>query len=368
MDFSVHQELIEKYQLKDKIILEDYKVPQQKFFRFLKAFILFIRNINHVEKLFSFVVSHRKLEIKNIYIFHFFSRLRRNFDIIHVQYGTNGKPLDLLKKINFFPPKLIVSFHGHDLFFPINGVIENNGYYDNLFAEADLLVANTQYLKDLLIELGAPETKLEIIPVAVDTDFFKKKYSSNRVQEKIKLITVGRLEFFKGQHLGISCIKILKERGYNIQYTLIGTGSRIQLLKQQVEDYDLNNEVILKGKMSQREIRDALQGKDIFLMTSITDPDYGVETQGLVTAEAQACGIPIVAFDSGGVKYTIENGTTGFVVPEGNIDAMVDKIETLLKDPELRMKMGEKALKFVEKKFSQNHLNTVWRKTYRSLC
>lgn len=366
MDLKIHEDLIKKYRLSEKIIVEDYRIPLKKWQRYFKAFFIAIQNFRHFFKLIKFVNLHERFELRHIYKFHFFSKLR-HFDIVHVQYGTNGRPLDLLKKINFFPPKLIVSFHGHDLFFPINGIIKNNGYYDNLFEQADLLIANTNYLKELLIHLGASNQKIRTIPVAVDTNFFKKINILRSTEEEVNLITVGRLEVFKGQHLGISCINSLKKKGYNLKYTLIGTGSREAILKQTVGKKKLTKEVVFMGKMSQKEIRNALQGKDIFLMTSITDPDYGVETQGLVTAEAQACGLPVIAFDSGGVKYTVLDGKSGYVVPEGDVDAMVEKIETLLKDSELRSNMSQEAVRFIEENFSQNHLNKVWKKTYESL-
>ena len=68
--------------------------------------------------------------------------------------------------------KMIVSFHGHDLYFPINGIIHNNGYYENLFEYSDILIANTPYFKNLLMELRSTMEKIKTIPVAVDTNSF----------------------------------------------------------------------------------------------------------------------------------------------------------------------------------------------------
>ena len=363
MDLSTHGDLIEKYGIKHKLIFENYRIPQNRFLRYIKAVWLIFRNIPHIFKLVKFVNAHKKIELRHIYKFHFYSKLR-DFDIVHVQYGTNGRPLDLLKKINFFPPKLVVSFHGHDLFFPINGMIENDGYYEVLFNQADLLVANTEYLKDLLIKLGAPKNKIKVIPVSVNTGFFRKLRTDKLLKDSFNLITVGRLEVFKGQKLGLECVRILKKKGYNVHYNIVGAGSQDKVLKNFVKENELYDEVTFTGKLSQKEIRDILQDKDLFLMTSITDTEYGVETQGLVTAEAQACGLPVIGFDSGGVKYTILDGISGYVVTEGDVDAMVDKIETLLKDSELREKMGREAISFIEKKFSQKKIDHIWQNTY----
>jgi len=363
---TTHGKLIEKYNLTDKVIIEDYGIPNKKFYRILKALLLILINISNLKYLKAFIEQHRKFELRHIYIFHFFGKLK-NFDIVHVQYGTNGKPLDILKKIGFFPSKLIVSFHGHDVYFPINGIIENNGFYDDLFKYADKLIANTAYLENLLIELGAPAGKIETIPVAVNTNFFKPGKLEINISETIKIITVGRLEIFKGQHLGVECISKLVKNGYNVYYTIVGTGSQEEVLKNFIQDYSLNNYITMTGRKSQEEIKGLLQNHDIFLMTSITDPNYGVESQGLVTAEAQACGLPVIGFDSGGVKYTINDGETGFIVPEFDVDAMTKRIEELIDNAKLRQGMGKEAVIYVENNFSQNKINDIWSDTYNSL-
>jgi colanic acid/amylovoran biosynthesis glycosyltransferase len=363
---TTHGKLIEKYNLTDKVIIEDYGIPNRKFYRILKALLLIIINISNLKYLKAFIEQHRKFELRHIYIFHFFRKLK-NFDIVHVQYGTNGKPLDILKKTGSFPPKLIVSFHGHDVYFPINGIIENNGYYDDLFKYADKLIANTTYLKNLLIELEAPAWKIETIPVTVNINFFKPVKLEINTSETIRIITVGRLEIFKGQHLGIECISKLVKNGYNVHYTIVGKGSQEEVLKNLIKECSLNNYITLTGRKSQEDIKELLQNHDIFLMTSITDPNYGVESQGLVTAEAQACGLPVIGFDSGGVKYTVMDGETGFIVPEFDVAAMTKRIEELIDNVKLRQEMGKEAVIYVENHFSQNKINDIWCKTYNEL-
>lgn len=362
---STHEYLIDKYKILDKIIFEDYNIPENKFKRILNAFYLILINFNKLTQLIKYLSFQKKLELKYIYIFHFYSNLE-DFDIVHVQYGTNGKPLDLLKKANAFSPKMLISFHGHDVYFPINGIIPNNGYYDDLFKESNLLIANTPYLRDVLIRLGAQENKIKIVPVAVDTEFFKK---SDRLVENdmFEIITVGRLEVFKGQILGLQCIKELRDKGYPVNYTVVGTGSQDQKLMDYVSQNDLNRCVTFTGRKSQFEIRELLQNKDLFLMTSITDPEYGVESQGLVTAEAQACGVPVIGFDSGGVKYTIANKETGYIVEEGNVSEMVNKIEYLIRNKEHLQKMKQNTISYIHENFSGKVLNREWKNIYDSL-
>lgn len=362
---GVHKEVIEKYKIHEKIIVEDYEIPKAKFVRVLEATKFFLFNSINYRGFRKFLDNNEGSTIKKIYQFEFLKKLNE-FDIIHVQYGTNVKPLDVLKQLGILKSKLVVSFHGHDLYFPINGRIPNNGYYDRTFKYADLLAANTFYLKNLLIELGAPEEKIKTIPVSVDTEFFVPS-GGQKEKGSVNIITVGRLEIFKGQNFGIEGVSRLIKEGYQINYLLVGDGTQKESFQKLIKEKGLEKHIKLAGPKTQEEIRSYLQEQDIFLMTSVTDPNYGVESQGLVTAEAQACGLPVVAFDSGGVKYTIDDGKTGFVVPEKDIDAMVMKIKELLDSKELREKMGQRATAFIADNLSQNSVKKKWCEVYLNL-
>ncbi len=364
---SIHQDFINTYALKEKIIFEKLNIPKNKYKRTFIAFLLLVKNFWYARKIFRHFQSKNFRDLNNIFQFDYYKRFK-DYDIIHVQFGTNAKPIDILKYIGLLKSKLIVSFHGHDLFFPINGIIKKEGYYDILFESADSLVANTPFLEDLLIYLGAPKEKVLTIPVGVDNMIFSPIHFKEKDTSDIRLISIGRLVKYKGHIFGIECVKKLVDRGYSICYTIVGDGKQRKVLEEKINDYDLKKYISLVGRKSQIEIRDLLREHHLFLMTSVNDPAYGVETQGLVTAEAQASGLPVVAFDSGGVKYTLKDKVTGFIVKEGDIKGMTDNIEKLINDPELRIKMGASAIKFINENYSQQHIDKVWVEEYAKLA
>jgi colanic acid/amylovoran biosynthesis glycosyltransferase len=355
-------ELFEEYNLYDKIIIEDYKIPQQKSKRIFKAVWLLIMNVFLLPQLIKYYKEAGKNGLLPLYEF-FFYKSFRNFDAIHIQFGTNKYPVDIMKKTGYLKSRIIVSFHGHDLYFPINNIIPNNGYYDRLFEAADYLVANTPFLREKLLAINAPEEKIEIIPVAIDTNIFKPNKGKNK-HEKLKLVTVGRLDELKGQKYGIEAVNILLKKGYLVEYAIAGSGVNEEKLKYLIEELDLTRNVFLKGKISPGEVFRLLQDSDIFLMTSITNSAGMEESQGLVTAEAQACGLPIVAFDTGGVKYTLIEGETGFLCKEKDIECYTEKIELLIRNDSLRKKMGIDAVQFIERKYSENSVLNKWRNIY----
>lgn len=365
LESNPHKSLIEQSNIDNIILIEDYGVPKSKIARYLKALMLTFQRPKLIKPLYKFLILQKFFQLVNVYKFYFLIKLN-NYDIIHVQYGTNVKPLEILKKTGSLRSKIIVSFHGHDLHFPINGRIHEKDYYEEIFKQSDLLITTTLYLQSLLITLGAPKSKIKIIPVGIDTNIFYPDVTKRR-NDKIRLITVGRLDELKGQRYGIEVVKSLRDKNCDLEYSIVGEGDGFENLKNLVIKYNLEKQVKFFGKKSQIEVRDLLQSHDLFLMTSIKGPGSAREGQGLVTGEAQACGLPVIAFDSGGVKYTFENGKTGFLVPEGNIEEMVKKIEKVIQNDQLREQMSEAAVKYIDVNFAQERIDKTWCHIYNTL-
>lgn len=278
----------------------------------------------------------------------------RNFleaDIFHVQFGTNSYPLPLLKKYKLIGGRLITTFHGIDAHFTADSFEKRKASYAKLFSIGDWFTTNTQYLANQLLTLGCPEPKIKIIPMCVDTNYF---VPSTAIEQKteIRLITVGRLIKLKGQEWGIRAVKILRDKGYNVRYNIVGDGDEFDHLSALVNSLDLDEYVHLTGKQNQDQIRDLLQQSQIYLMTSTYDHLGRRETQGVVTAEAQSCGLPVCAFRSGGVPFTIEEDKTGFLSSENDYEEMASKIERLIINPKLLQEFSNNAVQLARSKFS----------------
>src|SRR5690606_27570050 len=211
----------------------------------------------------SYLQKEIKFNLATIYSFQFYKQFK-DYDIIHIQYGTNKYPVDIFKKIGLLSSKLIVSFHGHDAFFPINGFIPNNGYYNNLFKYGDLIVANTPYLADEIKNLGCPLEKIKVIPVGIDTEFFYPKDGLKSQNESLRLITVGRLDKVKGHEYAIEIIDKLIKNNIMVTLTIVGEGKEREALEKLIQSKNLQKTITLVGKKSQEEIRDLLWNHDIY--------------------------------------------------------------------------------------------------------
>ena len=357
---STHEEIILKHQFDKQIIFEDYSVPSNKFIRIFEAIIILVKHVKSLGKLFRFLSLKKKFSLTWIYQFNFYKNFK-NFDIYHIQYGTSSKPFDILKEAGLLDGKLIVSFHGHDAFFPINGFIANDGYYKHLFQGDNLVVANTPYLAGIISSLGCPYQNLAVIPVGVDADYFVPS-NSKKSSDKLRLITVGRLDPIKGHEYAIEAVKKIGDKGYKVELIIIGEGDRREQLEKKIKTLRLEENVQLMGRKNQEAVKHHLQQSDVFLFTSVPLKDGRRETQGLATLEAQACGLPIVAFDSGGIKYTFKDGENGFLCKEFDVDCLAKNIQVLF-EKQLRIEMGKRSRTNV-KKFSRKNIENQWTQIY----
>ena len=369
LDFkqSLHEELLLKYRLKDLIVVEYVKIPNNKLHRFLKIFQLFLSNLGSLKSILNFYKFQNEKSFSWIFYWVFYQQFNDLNTIFHIQYGNNKFPIDVLKAKCNFKAKVITTFHGHDAFFPMHGHIPNDGYYDLLFESANIITANTKYLADKIEALGCPIDKLKIVPVGVDTSYFNDVNKVKNTNSILKLINVGRLDPVKGHKYLIEIIRQMVKKDVAVQLTIIGEGDERNNLEQLINQYNLSNNVKLVGKKSQSEIKEKYWQSDLYVFAAVPLSDGRRETQGLATLEAQACGLPVIVYNSGGVKYTIDESKTGFLFDEFEIDEVVEKLLYLNENRQVIQEMSNNCFTFVDENFSQEKINEKWARIYSDL-
>ena len=117
-----------------------------------------------------------------------------------------------------------------------------------------------------------------------------------------------------------------------------GAGDMRAALEQHIKSMGMTGHVFLKGYSS--TVTDEMAKASLFLSTSVS------EGFSLATIEAMSVGLPAVAYNCpGGLRYVLEDGETGFVVPMNDEETFVEKVCTLIENEELRKVMGQAALK-----------------------
>jgi glycosyltransferase involved in cell wall biosynthesis len=138
-----------------------------------------------------------------------------------------------------------------------------------------------------------------------------------------------------------------------------GDGEEMASLNSAVQHLNLSDSILLKG-FSQNLLSE-FAGSSVFVSTSLS------EGFSMVILEAMSCGLPVVAYDCpSGPRNIIDDGVDGFLVPMGNKDMLTDKLFFLMKEPEVRKKIGAAARKKAES-FSEEHIIPLWNSLFCSL-
>ena len=185
--------------------------------------------------------------------------------------------------------------------------------------------------------------KIKVVYCGVNTEQYvpveKKK---NEIS--IRILTIGRLVKQKNYPLLLRICKGLRQKGLVFTVHLVGEGPERNNLEKIIDGYDLKENIFLKGAIRQEEIMGEYKKADIFVLTSIC------EGLPVVLMEAMAVGIPVVASGITGITELVEDGKTGFILPQ-ELEQAVDLIERLITDRELRISVKENARQKVLQQF-----------------
>lgn len=362
--------LVQKYNLREKTLFAP-RVPINRVNKYAKGIVLF----------FSLLRRRWRLTLKSINIFlhgRIAANLRllyltevfkgQHYDIVHAHFGPVGLIVTKLLEIGAIHGRLVVSFHGYDLN-RIQLVSSKHDFYQPLFLRAERLLVNSPFSHNRIMALGAPEKKVVILHIPVDTRVFRMCASiKKRDRNTVSLLSVGRLSEEKGHIYSLIAVnQYIHKYGAGICYRIIGGGPLESKLKDYIDKHQLGPIVELLLDQTQDVIIDEMSQSDVFLFPSIQLSSGEVDTQGLVVQEAQAMGLPVIASDVGGVRYGMIDGQTGYLVGQKDISALVSNIRKLALDNKRREEMGRAGREFVVRNYDSEVINESLIKIYYSI-
>jgi glycosyltransferase involved in cell wall biosynthesis len=302
-------------------------------------------------------------------------------DIVH----THGAKTGILGRITAFfcnVPVIVHTFHGHFFHSYFSSFVSSLvAAVERLMAKiTTAVVALSEDQKQDLVEVYKVTTpeKVNIIPLGFDlfpqTDLsrfrksFRDKYGiDNNV---IAIGIVGRIVPVKNHQLFLKVAdKILNEKPQHpLAFFIVGDGELKESLQQNLKEKGINystdkysdkKKIVFTSWVTSME--EVMNGLDIIVLTSLN------EGTPLTLIEAQYFRKPVIATNVGGVKDTIEDGKTGFLVEPGNASAFADKLMGLVNDPLLRETFGAAGKKLVEHRFFKRIEVSLTQKLYFSL-
>lgn len=211
---------------------------------------------------------------------------------------------------------------------------------------AHALVANSEFTRGLLqSDWKLDANRIRVIHPGVDTQYFQPAEPCAKTRRELGwgdrpvVLTVGRLQARKGHDVLIRSLPQIMHQIPNVLYAIVGDGEQYGHLKQLTSTLSLQDHVIFHREISDELLLACYQQCDLFCLPN-RQIGADVEGFGMVLLEAQACGKPVIAGDSGGTAETMEQGVTGMVVNCTEPQELAGALAGLLGAPDERHRLG----------------------------
>lgn len=295
-------------------------------------------------------------------------------DIVHTHAAKAGA---LGRKAAFAcnVPVVVHTFHGH-VFHSYFGKLKTHLYKlieRRLAKKSSGIVAISDLQKKELVEIHkiCPSEKINVIPLGFDLEKFRRNITENRIQTRanfgiqqgeIAVAIIGRLAPIKNHRFFFQVVENLLEKGIkNAKFFIVGDGECVQQLSEiQTKINERFGEFIFFTSWI-KDIDTFNAGMDIICLTSDN------EGTPVSLIEAQACNVPVISTDVGGVRDIVLEGETGFIIPKGDVKGFSEKLGLLIKNDEIRKKMSQNGWNYVREKFDYMRLAKDMEAYYKEL-
>ncbi len=256
---------------------------------------------------------------------------RRGIDHLHVHSCADAAHLAALS-YRLGGPTYSLTLHG-DL--PVYGTD-----HAQKFADAVLVTPVTRALQEQVREsVGLDADRTPVVWMGVDTDKFRDAGRRAYEAGRLKLLSVSRLNVNKGHAYALRAVRCLLDEGLDIRYRIVGDGEHRDRVEREVARLRLADRVELTGSVSEDRVLAFMQEADCLVL-----PSVGLgEAAPVVVMEAMACGLPVIASIIGGTPEMIDDGVEGFLVPQADENALIDRMRTLANEPETRRRLAAAA-------------------------
>jgi len=232
-----------------------------------------------------------------------------------------------------------------------------NWFDRRLAARASACIYISQAVQHCHLEAGVPHEKGRVVYNGVDWAAFGAAQDCEETRRSLgaegsePLVgIVGRLDHWKGQHVFLEAMAVIRERLPQARGVVIGDPVPYDLAYRD-RLLALRDELILSQQVSFHGFRQDLPGLmaalDVLVLASISPEPFG-----RVLIEAMAAATPVVATDAGATREIVQHGAEGLLVPAGDAQALATAVVQLLSDPDLAEAMGRRGQETVRERFS----------------
>jgi len=279
---------------------------------------------------------------------------RRAFDAIICHFGWSGRAAAMLQDAGVLRGPIATFFHGADVSLREE---TSPSTYARLFERGALFLPISEHWRAKLVGMGCPVERTCVHRMGIDCRRFVPRERSLESGAPVRLISVSRLVEKKGVECGIRAVAALAARGRHVHYEIVGDGPLRPSLERLIGDLAVADRVTLRGWLAQDEVLRAYQRAHLTVAPSVTGANGDQEGIPVALMEAMALGMPVVSTYHSGIPELVEDGVSGRLVPERDVDALAAAIEALIDAPERWAAIGRAGRQRVEEAFDVDRLN-----------
>lgn len=283
-------------------------------------------------------------------------------DVLHAHFGREGVVLAPVAKRLGCP--LVVTFYGFD----ISLLPKKEKWakaYEKLWPKTDAVTVLSEEMENAAQELGCPREKISIVHLSRELDQFAFQPPTQEVR---RLLFVGRLTPKKGPLDAVRALEQANRNGADLQLDMVGYGALREEVEQYIDEHDLDEEVVLHGRVPSKRVAEYMKAADAFVLPSKTSPDGDREGTPTVLVEAQAAGLPCISTHHAGIPEMIPEENHPLLVEEGDVKGLASRFSRVASLSEKRLQaIAERGRRKVENEFSLSAQCRELRSVYRSV-
>jgi glycosyltransferase involved in cell wall biosynthesis len=265
--------------------------------------------------------------------------------LVHAHFAFEGHWASAVARALGVP--LVVTLHGSDVTTNDAALSPSyRRYRSEVFRDADHLIAVSGFIRDVAVSRGCARDRITVLSTGVDLASFPVMSAHERPPA---VLFMGRLVANKGCDYLIRAMAIVQRDRPDARLIVVGDGP-LRAFLERLAAARLGNYDFL-GVKSPEQVRALLDQAQVLCVPSIQAQSGASEGLGMVFLEAQAAGLPVVSFATGGITEAVEQGVTGLLAAAGDEEGLAANILTLLRDRDLRERMGRAGRARVEARF-----------------
>lgn len=271
---------------------------------------------------------------------------KKKIEVILAEYGPTGcAVMEIAERLNI---PLVVHFHGYDAS-SINLITEYKEQYKKLFGYAFRIIAVSNQMKENLIKMGAPKSKIIYAPCGPDLIF--SDVSPNYTDSN-SVLFAGRFVDKKAPWILIEVMRRILQTGINIKLVMVGDGVLLSTCKGLVKINGLGNSIDFHGAVSHQKVKELMGNSFCYIQHSVTTADGETEGTPVSIQEASQAGLAVISTRHAGISDVVIHGETGFLVDEFDVESMTQYLLFLHNNRQLAREMGMKGKIWIRENFS----------------